>query len=342
MHASFSKRLLSWYQMHRRKLPWRETRDPYAIFVSELMLQQTQVKTVIPYYERWMKRFPNAKKLAEASEEEVLKLWEGLGYYRRARFLHQAAKLIFQKYNGKFPKNPEDISNLPGVGRYTLGAVGSIAFDLKLPIVDGNVVRVLSRWFGIRTPFPKSRDQIWSLAEEVLPDRETGDFNQALMELGATVCLTAKPDCSHCPIKKGCWAFAKGCQMDLPNLPQRPKTIHQSEFAGFVVQKGKVLLSQRQKGGRMEGLWQFPSVTLSSSKKNGSSIWKTTFGTFRKAAELRRLRYHITHYRIDLQLHQILGLSLKKNSETRWVDLPQATDLPFTSAHRKLADQFLQ
>jgi A/G-specific adenine glycosylase len=342
MHPSFSKPLSRWYKIHHRKLPWRETRDPYAIFVSELMLQQTQVKTVIPYYERWMKRFSTVRKLAEASEGEALKFWEGLGYYRRVRFLHQAAKLIVEKHDGEFPNDPEEISNLPGVGRYTLGAVGSIAFDLKLPIVDGNVVRVLSRWFGIRTPFPQSRDKIWTLAEEVLPDRSTGDFNQALMELGATVCLSTKPHCSQCPVRKGCWALAHEAHMDLPKLPKRPKTIRQFEFAGLAIKNGKVLLTQRGKGARMEGLWQFPSVTSSSSKKSGSYSWRTTFGSFIKMTQLGSLRYHITHHQIELQLHQISGLSLKKNSETQWVELPKAKDLPFTSAHRKLVDRFLK
>jgi A/G-specific adenine glycosylase len=342
MQPTFSKPLLGWYKIHHRKLPWRETRDPYAIFVSELMLQQTQVKTVIPYYERWMKRFSTIRELAEASDGEALKFWEGLGYYRRVRFLHRAAKLIVEKHDGEFPNDPEEISNLPGVGRYTLGAVGSIAFGLKLPIVDGNVVRVLSRWFGVRTPFPQSRDEIWTLAEDVLPNRSTGDFNQALMELGATVCLSAKPDCSQCPVRKGCWALAHGEQLNLPKLPKRPKTIRQFEFAALAIKCGKVLLTQRGKGARMEGLWQFPSVTLSVPKKSGPSSWKTTYGSFKRIEELGRLRYHITHHQIQLQLHQISGLSLKKNSQARWIELAKAKDLPFTSAHRKLADKFLR
>ena len=214
--ATFSKRLLRWYDAHRRDLPWRikngsrETLDPYRVLVSEAMLQQTQVATVIPYFDRFIGRFPTFRALADADEQDVLRLWQGLGYYSRARNLHAAAKRIVREFGGEMPRTAEALRQLPGVGRYTAGAVASIAFDCPAPIVDGNVARVLCRIDRIesdpRTDKP-TLEEIWRRAEQILPAARCGDFNSALMELGATVCTPRNPKCLICPMKKGCRTY---------------------------------------------------------------------------------------------------------------------------------------
>jgi len=336
--------LLNWYRRNRRDLPWRKTRDPYAIFVSEVMLQQTQVKTVLPYYNRWMAQYPTPQSLASASENEVLKAWEGLGYYRRSRLLHTAAKVIVEKFHGKFPNSLNDIATLPGVGRYTLGAVASIAFNLPLPILDGNVTRVLCRWFGVRGNIRQTSIQkrLWKLAKTLIPKGAAGDFNQSLMELGATICLPHKPLCLLCPIRKGCWALAHNKQEQLPSPASRTETIKQFEYAGLVLHKGQILLYQRRKGERMESLWQFPSVTFSKPVSQWTTYWKKSFGSFQDSVRLHRLNYSVTHHRICLELFEIHQFDYHPTSATQWVSLVTARDLVFPAAHRKLADRFLK
>jgi len=360
LQSTFSHPLLKWYQKNKRDLPWRKTKDPYAILVSEIMLQQTQVKTVIPYYERWMKLFPNARTLARAPLNKVLKAWEGLGYYRRARLLHSAAKHIISKYKGQFPQSVENISELPGVGPYTLGAVGSIAFNLPLPILDGNVIRVLCRWLGIRGNPNESitRKKLWAIAENAIPKTENsssqletrnlkletfptaGDFNQSMMELGALICVPQKPLCLLCPIQRNCWAYKNNAQSELPNLPPRPSSIRQYEYAGLVIQNDKVLLHQRGEG-RMEDLWQLPSIVLAKRSKNWEASWKKTFGSFDSAKNITTSKYTITNHQIHLQLIKIGGLKDISISGNRWIKLSRARELPYTAAHRKLVDQFL-
>jgi len=219
MHTS----LLAWFKKNKRDLPWRRTDDPYAILVSEIMLQQTRVTTVIPYFERWMKAFPTAKPLASAKLDKVLKLWAGLGYYSRARNLQKAAQAIMSEHGGKVPSNVTTLRTLPGIGRYTAGAVASIAFNKPAPILDGNVIRVLSRLFliGEDTTMSETRERLWRLAEEIIPRGRAGDFNESMMELGAIVCLPGEPLCEVCPLNKVCRASAKGKAGQLPVLLKR-------------------------------------------------------------------------------------------------------------------------
>jgi A/G-specific adenine glycosylase len=341
LQSRFSNPLLDWYRVHHRKLPWRETKDPYSIFVSELMLQQTQVKTVIPYYQRWLIKYPNVRILAAASESDVLKSWEGLGYYRRVRFLHKAAKVIVRQHGGKFPRDVDSIEALPGVGRYTLGAVTSIAFNLPMPVVDGNVIRVLSRWFGYREVVSQNQNQFWDLAIKLLPKNHQGDFNQAMMELGALVCLPRKPSCLLCPVRKGCFAFEKNLQEHLPNLAPRAVTVRQFEYAGLVVQDRKVLLCRRNKGQRMENLWQFPSVICTKPVRKQSEPWTKAFGAIESSQKLGSINYSVTHHRIRLEFLKIQGFRRRKIKDAQWVKLSEAKALAFTAAHRKLADWFL-
>ena len=334
---------MGWYLANRRRLPWRGSKDPYAILVSEVMLQQTQVRTVIPYYERWMARFPTVEALADAEEGEVLKAWEGLGYYRRARLLHSAAQMVVSEFEGKFPRDPKVIASLPGVGPYTLAAIASIAFGHALPVVDGNVIRVLTRWFGIRgVPgrLPAKRE-IAVTVGRLVPPGAPGDFNQAVMELGAVVCLPHRPCCLLCPVRRGCVAFEKGLQAELPESAPPKAVVRQFEYAGLVVRDGKVLLCQRGEGGRMERLWQFPSVLLPKASAKWAGRWKSRYGALEKSELLATLNYSVTNHRVRLEFHRIGGFQRFKLPAAHWIPLGEVPKLAFTAAHRKLANRFL-
>jgi A/G-specific adenine glycosylase len=263
--AEFARRLLDWYARQNRDLPWRRTRDPYAIWVSETMLQQTQVATVIPYWTHWMARFPTVRALAEAAGEDVLKAWQGLGYYARARNLHRAAQTILEKHGGVFPTRFEDVLALPGVGRYTAGAVCSIAFGQDVPVVDANVIRVLCRVFGVRGNPKSSATQaaLWELAQALVPAGRASAFNQGLMELGALVCHAA-PRCPACPAQELCVACASGSPTSLPEFAPRPVFTSQTDVSAIVrhPRHGRLLLAQRPAHGLWGGLWEFPRVTL--------------------------------------------------------------------------------
>lgn len=256
----FSSRLLAWYAAQARDLPWRRSRDPYAIWVAEVMLQQTQVQAVIPYYERFLARFPTVQALAAASPDDVLKAWEGLGYYARARNLHTAARRIVTEHGGQVPADPAALARLPGIGRYTAGAILSIAFNQDTPVLDGNVRRVLCRVFRVaedpRQPAVERR--LWELAAGLVPPGRTGDYNQALMELGATVCAPHAPRCPVCPVAELCEARRRGEQESLPVRAPRRALPHYNVTAGVIWHDGCVLLAQRRPGGLLGGLWEFP------------------------------------------------------------------------------------
>lgn len=260
--ASFAGALLEWYDKSARSLPWRATRDPYAILVSEFMLQQTQVSTVIPYFERFMRRFPTLVALAAAEEDEVLAEWKGLGYYRRARNLHRAARAVVWEHGGELPRTAEALGRLPGIGPYTAAAVASIAFGEPAPVLDGNVLRVMARILGEERPVDQAavqRAMRLRLAEEIPADRP-GDFNQALMELGATVCSPAKPLCGACPVTAFCAARAGGDPERLPVKVRRAKVRAERRVAGVLFDRERVLLVQRPPGGLLGGLWEFPNT----------------------------------------------------------------------------------
>ena len=255
------KTLLFWFGRHARDLPFRGTKDPYRIWLSEMMLQQTQVKTVIPYYERFLKKLPTIQALAKVRLDAVLKLWQGLGYYTRAKNLHKAAKIIVEQYSGQFPQTFEDILALPGIGRYTAGAIASIAFDLRRPVLDGNVIRVLCRWYAIEEnpADAKMRDKLWRIAGELLPAKNCGDWNQAMMELGAEICTPKNPLCNKCPVQQFCGAFEKGVQDVLPLRKKRRKIPHYTVVVAVIFDsKGKLLIDKRRAEGFLGGLWELP------------------------------------------------------------------------------------
>jgi A/G-specific adenine glycosylase len=242
---AFHHDLLRWYRRHRRDLPWRRTHDPYKIWVSEIMLQQTRVEVVCDYYRRWLRAFPTIQSLARAPYSRVLKLWEGLGYYSRAKNLHRAAKLT----GGRVPDSVEELLKLPGIGRYTAGAIASIAFGERAPLVDGNVARVLARVFGLT-----GNGKLWTLAEELLPEKNCGDFNQALMELGALVCVPANPRCDVCPLRPVC-----ATRGDALPVRKRRRTRHVTQDVLFIRRNGAVLLRQRPASGLLAGMWELPA-----------------------------------------------------------------------------------
>ncbi|MGE5589047.1 MAG: A/G-specific adenine glycosylase [Bacillota bacterium] len=259
--AAFQQTLLDWYGRERRDLPWRQTRDPYSIWVSEVMLQQTRVETVVPYYRRFLEQFPTASALAQASPDQVLKAWEGLGYYSRARRLQEAAREVEERYGGRVPGDPEAFGALPGVGSYTAGAVLSIAFGLPVPAVDGNVMRVLSRLLLIRenTGLPAVRRGFEALAAGLVPSGRAGDFNQALMELGALVCLPRRPRCEACPVAALCRAREEGVQEALPVKDRAPAARVVPLVAAALLWQGRLLVRQRPGQGLLAGLWEFPN-----------------------------------------------------------------------------------
>ncbi|MCR9292569.1 MAG: A/G-specific adenine glycosylase [bacterium] len=292
-------RLLEWYTENHRRLPWRETRDPYRIWVSEIMLQQTQVATVLDYYRRFLEAFPTVVALAEAEEQEVLRLWAGLGYYRRARQLHAAAKLICERYQGRFPDTQEKIADLPGVGRYTAGAIASFAFDLPAPILEANTARLFSRLIlsKLELKSAPAQKQLWSFAEQLvtIPEWSSGKgtsrhtptpgrVNQAAMELGSQVCIPKMPRCEACPLQSQCPTYRHGLQLQIPRIAQKPAAIKEDHVLVLLPWKGRYLMRQNQPGQWWEGLWDFPRtktcsqlpvaksgpVTAGASKPNSS------------------------------------------------------------------------
>ena len=252
--------LLSWYANRGRDLPWRRERDPYRIWVAEVMLQQTQVETVIPYYYRWLEAFPNLTALAAAEEEEVLKIWEGLGYYRRARNLHKTAKMVVANYGGSFPRTMDDLRRLPGIGDYTAAALGSIAFGLKAPALESNGKRVLARLSAFREPInvEKNAKILSQMLETLLPEKDAGSFNQALMDLGASVCSPHKPNCADCPLQRECASFKQGLQTEIPSKTPRKPLPHYEVVAAIICRGEMVLIDKRRSGGLLGGMWEFP------------------------------------------------------------------------------------
>lgn len=258
--GTLTRSLLRWFDKNARDLPWRQTCDPYAIWISEIMLQQTQVVTVRPYYGRFMRRFPTVEKLARARLDSVLKLWEGLGYYSRARNMHKAAKEIVSRFGSRVPMNKGDLLSLSGIGAYTAGAIASIAFGQREPVVDGNVTRVLCRLFRIQADPKKTavQKEIWSLAERLLPASRVGDYNQALMELGSEVCLPRTPCCDLCPLNRTCQGRLHGDEATLPVRSPKKKIPRHTVVVGVIHKKGRILIDKRKPEGLLGGLWEFP------------------------------------------------------------------------------------
>lgn len=351
--ASFRRRLLRWFDRHQRELPWRGVSDAYRVWVSEIMLQQTQVATVIPYYERFLARFPTVVELAEADEPDVLRLWEGLGYYRRARQLHAAAKQVVAEHAGCFPTEFDDVLALPGVGRYTAGAILSIARDQRHPIVEANTIRLYSRLLALRDDVSSSQSQatFWRFAAELLPRTRCGDFNQALMELGAEICKPRSPRCEQCPVRTQCPTREQNAQDEIPAPKKKPKFEDRRE-AAVVIRRGSLVLL-RVCGGdeRWAGLSDFPRFEIPDTKgalaaavRDG--VRRLTGLQVEPGPELLTLKHGVTRFRITLQCFAADWIECLENKAAledpqrrlRWVDLADLPTAPLNTTGRKLAD----
>jgi A/G-specific adenine glycosylase len=317
---AFRRALLRWYSKHGRDLPWRRTRDPYRILVSEFMLQQTQVATVLPYYKEWFRRFPNFAALARSSETDVIRAWQGLGYYARGRNLHAAAKLVVDKYRGRFPRNLREIRELPGIGKYTAHAVATFAFDQSVPIVEANTARVLARLFDLRIPIDSTAGQrmLWNRATSMVPSRRAGAYNSALLDLGALVCLPRNPTCGICPVKKFC--RAKHAEA-LPVKRPRPQTKRLTEKHALVVSENKILLQLAT--DRWRGMWILPAA-------NGNS---------RNQRPVYRAVFPFTNHRISLEIFR--GSNRKIDKRHRWFSKRGVKLIPIPSPHRRAIEQLL-
>ena len=339
---TFGSRLLRWYDRHRRELPWRVSRggrderlDPYRVLVSETMLQQTQVATVVPYFLRFIERFPTFSALAEAPQQDVLRLWQGLGYYSRARNLYAAAQRIVREHDGQLPRNVQELQALPGVGRYTAGAVASIAFDCRAPILDGNVMRVLCRIDHV-TADPRekwTREELWRRAEEILPQRRCGDFNSALMELGATVCTPRNPKCLVCPVRQHCAARAAGVQEQIPPPRKREVTPLLRRKIVCVRRGEKYLIEQRPARGRWAGMWQF--VTLDGAMAiSPASLRKELSLDVNHVRPLGAVKHALTHRRYHFDVYVCdFARDGATREPRRWTSLAELNDYPLPRPH---------
>ncbi|MSR53510.1 MAG: A/G-specific adenine glycosylase [Gemmataceae bacterium] len=338
-------RLLQWFDSNRRTLPWRESRDPYRIWISEVMLQQTTVAAVISRYLRFLAEFPDVRALANASEQEVLKSWEGLGYYNRARNLHRAAQILVAN-EPTLPDNPELWAELPGVGRYILGAVLSQAFDRRMPIVEANTMRLLCRLFG-QANDPKStpvKHWLWRTAEQILPHTRVGDFNQALMELGALVCTPATPTCPKCPLKTTCVANREGLQKSIPLQRPRPSRVEVREVCLVVRHRERYLLMRRPATGRWANMWEFPRTEMTAAETQPAAASRLLHSLGIDAIigdEIASIPYSVTHHRIRMVCFEVRALVAKFRAtcyeEGRWLRPDELPNYPVSSPQRKLA-----
>ncbi len=355
--------LLAWFARNARALPWRRTRDPYAIWVSEVMLQQTQVKTVLPYWQRWMQALPNLEALAGARPQTLHKLWEGLGYYARVRNLQRAALIIRERHDGRFPRDFDQVMALPGIGRYTAGAICSIAFNQPKPILDGNVMRVLARLYGIPGN-PRARAtnaRLWQLAEAlVLMAAEAGSraltsrhasrfarrlsrpcsqFNQSLMELGAVICTPRRPRCPECPAARGCIAYAEGRVDQLPALGPRARATPR-RFVAFVVGRGnRYLVRQRPAEGVNAHLWEFPNIELAPVDSGLERAARQALGVRPARLEpLATINHSITRYRVTLEAYRVAVARAGRVTMAggRWLSRSRLRQLAFASAHKQI------
>jgi A/G-specific adenine glycosylase len=344
---NFAARLAGWYRRNKRDLPWRRTADPYSIWISEVMLQQTTVNAVIPYYEKWLTVFPDVRALARAPLQKVLKAWQGLGYYQRARNLSAAARVIVARYDGHLPGEAGALRGLPGFGAYTTAAVLSIAFSRKTPLVDANVRRVLMRIDGVRGEAGSRNDKLWlERLEPLMPDRRPGDFNQALMELGALVCRPRNPRCLLCPVESSCAAFAVGEQEIIP-APKSSRSRRITAVVAVVIQDGRVLIQRRPDSGLLGGLWEFPGGKV----KRGETLPAALARELQEELGVKPIRprpflsvdHSYTRFRVALHAFKC-GLAGEPGLDPRnrrWVRLAALRRYPFPSGSAKIVERLL-
>jgi len=353
-NKEFATELLNWYQDHKRQMPWRGEADPYKIWISEIMLQQTRVDQATPYFQNFISLFPTVYDLAEAEQQEVLKAWEGLGYYSRARNLHAASKMVVKEFNGKVPESYDEIIKLKGIGPYTAAAVTSIAFNKPNAVVDGNVIRVLTRYYGIEddTRSTKTRRKVQEFANELIDEENPGDFNQAMMELGSEICTPSNPDCQHCPVQSGCVATKMAKTEVIPYKSPAKKKPHHIIGVGIIERErdDKILIALRPNDAMLGGMWEFPG----GKQKDGESIQKTIereleeeLGVEVKAyKELMNLKHAYSHFSITMHAWFCTLISgepkPKESQEVRWVSRDQLQEFPFPKANKVLTERLLK
>lgn len=341
MTARLASDLLDWYRQNGRTLPWRGNSDPYAVWVSEIMLQQTRVETVIPYFEKWMRQFPTVRDLAEASEQEVLNAWEGLGYYSRARNLHKAAKIVVDEYDGRLPRSLKSLRGLPGIGRYTVGAIASIVFNMDEPTLDGNLRRVFARLFDVSEPAdsPVGEKILWELAAEHLPKGQAGVYNQALMDLGAIICIPKNPRCLICPLMEFCEARINGTQAQRPVLKPKKEIPHYIHAAGVIIKDRKVLLSKRPSKGLLGGMWEFPNGRVNGNPDEGlNTVLETGYRLkVQRHETLGTIKHAYTHFRVTVHAFRCELLSITENKNLKWVGLGELDNYPMGKVDRQIA-----
>lgn len=351
--TAFVDKLLAWYRENKRDLPWRRTSDPYRIWLSEIMLQQTQVESVIPYYKRFLQRFPDLRSLADANLSDVLKVWEGLGYYARARNLLNAAQMMIERNGGAMPRTHDELIKIPGIGPYTAAAVASIAFNEHYPVVDGNVLRVLARLFKIEeAPGKKgTKTRFVETARALLPKEKASDFNQAMMELGALICLPVKPKCDRCPVDTFCKAFQT---MDNPAVlpvkaPPRNKP-HYDVVVGIIWNKGKLFIDQRPTDGLLGGLWEFPGGKKEQRETLEECLEREILEELgikvRVQGPFMTVRHAYTHFKVTIHSFQCQLLNgkpkPKKAIDWKWVTPEEIAKYPFPQANKKILDALLE
>ncbi|MCE5336551.1 MAG: A/G-specific adenine glycosylase [Desulfobacteraceae bacterium] len=345
-------KLLSWFEQNGRSLPWRGGYEPYAVWISEMMLQQTRIKTALPFFIRWMERFPDPGAVARAHEDEVLQYWEGLGYYARAKNIHLAAKLMVSDFNGKLPRDFESVRSLPGIGRYTAGAIMSIAYNDDYPAVDANVARILSRMFdiGFQSGTRDFQDAVWRCAAEVLPKGRARDFNQGLMDFGSLLCLPKNPACGECPVAECCLGFGRGVATLRPVAGSGKNTVPVVRAIGIAVENDRVLVRKRPPKGLMPNLYEFPGGEARDGEDPEGALkraWKSELGLrFDRAERLCVIKHSHTSFRVTLHVFLVFSVSgcgtglLSDSNGTSVISLEELDRLPFPAAHRKAVGEW--
>ena len=351
-NSEFTQNLLAWYKEHKREMPWRSEKDPYKIWVSEIMLQQTRVDQAWPYFENFIKAFPTVFDLAKADQQQVLKAWEGLGYYSRARNLHASSKMIVEDYNGKLPETYDEIIKLKGIGPYTAAAITSIAFGLPNAVVDGNVIRVITRYFGIQDDVRKSGTvkEVQSLVNQLISHEKPAEFNQGMMELGATVCSPYNPNCLNCPVQAGCIATKIAKTDSIPYKSKAKKKPHKVIAVGIIEREdGKLLIALRPEYAMLGGLWEFPG----GKQEKGETIQQTVERELHEELgvkvhaykELMTLKHTYSHFSITMHAwfcKLVEGDPKPKSSqEIRWVKRSELEEYPFPKANKVLTDRLV-
>ncbi|NIA18503.1 MAG: A/G-specific adenine glycosylase [Simkaniaceae bacterium] len=341
--GSVQNQLLAWYDSHKRDLPWRQTHDPYKIWLSEIMLQQTQVGTVVPYFQRWIQKFPSIRHVADAKIDDVLKLWEGLGYYSRCRNFHRSAIIINDKYNGIIPLSIHELKTLPGIGDYTANMVLSIVLQEPRLAIDGNIRRIGYRLLGLRRQTPYNNKRLESRLNREISTNRPGDFNQALMDLGSSICRAKAVRCNQCPISTHCFAFASGTPLDYPQTLKRKKIPHYNVVTALIWQNGYFYIQKRSENGHLGGLWEFPGGKIEKNETEIDTVKREIIEECRfkiiPQNKIGTIKHVYSHFSISLSLYHCTpaeSIPIKNNGRTRWIKPENISRYAFPKANHKL------